>query len=307
MRKGNAAIYTEHPFLDRTIEWDKSAGKYRSLFRLIRQTRKEKYELVVNLHRFASSGLITALSGAKTTVGFDKNPLAFAFTRRERHHIGASDDGTFQHEIERNYSLIAPLCANQACRPRLYPERVTPTSAASEINSFAAEQAYICIAPASVWQTKAWPQSQWVQLINACTNYRIFILGAPSDALLAEAIRGEADHTNIVNACGKLSLLESASLMKGAQMNFVNDSAPLHLCTAVDAPVTAIFCSTLPSFGFGPLPPHGHAVEIREQLTCRPCGLHGRKACPLKHFNCAHQILLADVLAPLHRKAENKA
>jgi heptosyltransferase-2 len=307
VRKGNGAIYEQHPFLNRVIEWDKKSGKYRSLFNLLGAIRKEKYQLVVNLHRFASSGLLTAFSGAKKTVGFDKNPLSFAFSQRFPHRIGADEQGNFAHEIERNYALIAELCPNRAHRPRLYPELISPSTNARRVFDQAAQGKYICIAPASVWQTKAWPIESWIQLIEACTSHRIFILGGPSDAQLSESIRSQAHHSDIINTCGHLSLLESAALMKKARMNFVNDSAPLHLCTAVDAPVTAIFCSTLPSFGFGPLAPNGHAVETRETLTCRPCGLHGRTSCPLTHFNCAHSIRIDDVLAPLRAISDQTA
>jgi heptosyltransferase-2 len=89
---------------------------------------------------------------------------------------------------------------------------------------------------------------------------------------------------------GNLTFLESAALMKGAKMNFTNDSAPMHLASAVDAPVTVVYCSTIPGFGFGPLSTNSNIVEVREKLSCRPCGLHGRRSCPEKHFKCALDI-----------------
>ena len=73
-------------------------------------------------------------------------------------------------------------------------------------------------------------------------------------------------------------------------MNYVNDSAPMHFASAVNAPITAVYCSTLPSFGFGPLSNKNFVVETEVKLSCRPCGLHGKKACPLKHFKCAFTI-----------------
>jgi heptosyltransferase-2 len=85
---------------------------------------------------------------------------------------------------------------------------------------------------------------------------------------------------------GRLTFLESAALMRRATMNYVNDSAPLHIASAVDAPVTAVFCSTLPAFGFGPLSPSARVVQV-EGLSCRPCGVHGRRSCPEGHFACA--------------------
>ena len=78
--------------------------------------------------------------------------------------------------------------------------------------------------------------------------------------------------------------------MRDAVMNYVNDSAPMHFASAVNAPVTAVYCSTIPEFGFGPLSDESYVVEIAEPLDCRPCGLHGYKACPLGHFNCARNI-----------------
>ena len=94
----------------------------------------------------------------------------------------------------------------------------------------------------------------------------------------------------VVNLAGKLGFLESAALQEGAVMSYVNDSAPMHFASAMNAPVTAVYCSTLPSFGFGPLSDKSHIVEVKEKLACRPCGLHGRKACPLNHFDCAMKI-----------------
>ena len=78
--------------------------------------------------------------------------------------------------------------------------------------------------------------------------------------------------------------------MQGATMNYVNDSGPLHIASAMNAPVTAVFCSTVPAFGFGPLRANGRVVETTENLTCRPCGLHGYKACPQGHFRCALDV-----------------
>src|SRR2546430_12119239 len=107
---------------------------------------------------------------------------------------------------------------------------------------------------------------------------------------MAEEIRTVSAHGSVMNLCGKLSFLQSAALMKETAMNYVNDSAPMHFASAVNAPVTAVYCSTLPSFGFGPLSDKRFIVEIQHPLSCRPCGLHGRPVCPLGHFKCAYDI-----------------
>ncbi len=168
----------------------------------------------------------------------------------------------------------------------LYPT----TSASIAVEQYKKDD-YICIAPASVWFTKQYPKEKWVSFLKALPPaLKVFIIGAPSDAALAEDIIKETGGRNIVSLCGKLSLLQSVALQRDAKMNFVNDSGPLHFASAVNAPVTAIYCSTVPSFGFGPLSDQRFIVETPIPLDCRPCGLHGRPACPLGHFNCAHFI-----------------
>ena len=75
-------------------------------------------------------------------------------------------------------------------------------------------------------------------------------------------------------------------------MNYVNDSAPLHIASSVNAPTTAVYCSTIPQFGFGPLSDQSFIIETNRILDCRPCGLHGKNACPKGHFDCAETINL---------------
>jgi heptosyltransferase-2 len=73
----------------------------------------------------------------------------------------------------------------------------------------------------------------------------------------------------------------------------------MHFASAVNAPVVAIFCSTIPAFGFGPLSDESFIVETQQKLTCKPCGIHGRKACPMNHFNCGNTIQMQQLYAPL--------
>jgi heptosyltransferase II len=105
-----------------------------------------------------------------------------------------------------------------------------------------------------------------------------------------QILKGAENNKDIYNLAGKLSFLQTAALMKDAIMNYVNDSAPMHIASSVNAPVTAVFCSTVPSFGFGPLSQKSFFLETNEKLDCRPCGLHGYKACPKGHFKCAETI-----------------
>jgi heptosyltransferase-2 len=281
LRKGNESLYDKPPFLKQCFTFSRKKNKLKETFRLIKLIRNEKYDAVINVQRFFTSGLLTAFSGAKTTIGFQKNPLSIFFSHRIPHQIN-----TGMHEVERNALLLKPLGIDLVFKPKLYPFD------AFEKPNFQ----YVCIAPASVWFTKQLPEEKWVELINKTNSaYTIFILGSKADNDLAQRIIDAAPNKNVVNLCGKISLLQSAVLMKLATMNYVNDSAPLHLASSVNAPVTAFFCSTIPEFGFGPLSENSQVIQTEEKLICRPCGLHGKKACPEGHFKCGKSINISSV------------
>jgi lipopolysaccharide heptosyltransferase II len=281
VREGNESLLKNHPFLNKVFVWKKKNGKIRNLISTIKIIRAEKFDAVINLQRFISSGLITAFSGSKIRAGFDKNPISFAFTNVTKHIIG---DG--RHETDRNLQVAEFLCESKIRRPRLYP-----TSADDQKTLEYKIKPYVTIAPASVWFTKQLPQNKWVELIQKIPdNLNIYLLGAPSDNKLCEQIITLANTTNTFNLAGTLNLLQTASLMRESKMNYVNDSGPLHIASAMNAPTTAFFCSTIPAFGFGPLADNAKIIETKTKLTCRPCGLHGNATCPEQHFKCATTI-----------------
>lgn len=281
LRRGNEGLLYGHPHISEVIIWDKKKQKYADLFRIIGLVRRKKYEVVINLQRFLATGMVTVFSGAGHTVGFDKNPLSWFFSVKVPHHLDENSSNI--HEIDRNLSLIKHLVKSpHRFLPRLYPSE-------KDFSRIAPSSPYVTISPTSVWFTKQYPADRWIQLINQIDPaVRVFLLGGKTDKDACEQIRAGSTHQNTEVLAGQLTFLESAALMKNALMNYVNDSAPLHLASATDASVTAVFCSTIPAFGFGPLSSRSHILEIEEQLECRPCGIHGHRECPEGHFRCSH-------------------
>ncbi|MFO8053749.1 MAG: glycosyltransferase family 9 protein [Bacteroidales bacterium] len=291
VRKGNQGLFEGHPYIHTLFVWDKSGNKIASLSRLIRQIRGFKYDRLINLHRFASSGVISCCAKAKVKAGFDKNPFSSVYDVKIAHRIGEDQ----KHEVDRNARLIEDITKIRVKQPKLYPLE----KHIKNVSGYKTKD-YICIAPASVWFTKQFPGRKWIEFLDQIDpGYKVYLLGALSDFDQCEHIRTSVNGLTIENLAGKLNLLETAALMKDARMNYVNDSAPLHLASAVNAPVTAIFCSTVPAFGFGPLSEQSKVVEVQEPLSCRPCGLHGYRKCPEKHFMCAENISVAQLVKQL--------
>jgi len=278
VRKGNESLFDGHPFVRQVLVWNKKQ-KYKDLWRLRRQVKAERYDIVINLQRFGAMGFLTAFSGAKQKIGFRKNPFSILFTHRVEHQFGTNEQPI--HEIDRNQNLIAHLTDKKAVLPKLYPQEKDKKEVP--------EGKYICIAPASVWFTKRYPIERWIDLLNALPpDHTIYLLGGGGDDALCQELIEKTTHPSVMSKAGKLSFLASAAWMQNAQMNYVNDSAPLHFASAVNAPVAAIFCSTIPAFGFTPLSDEHYIIEQEEKLTCRPCGIHGKKSCPKGHFKCGN-------------------
>lgn len=293
VRKGNEGLLQGHPFLHEVLVWNKKENKYANLRKLLKQIQSNKYDKVITVQRYASTGYLTAFSKAKEKIGFNKNPWSFLFTKKVKHHF--STEGNIVHEIERNHALIQDFTDNIPARPKLYPSKKDH----EKIKQYTGKK-FLCVAPASVWFTKQYPKEKWISFLDQLhPMYTIYLLGAPSDKDLCEEIRKISLHPFVENLAGKLNFLESAALMQSAVMNYVNDSAPMHFASAVNAPVTAVYCSTIPAFGYGPLSDKSFIIEVQENLHCRPCGLHGHKACPEKHFKCAMDIKDEQLLSVL--------
>jgi len=293
VRKGNEDLLSNNPHLNKVWVLDKKQNKYRNVFRLIRKFRHEKYDLVVNIQRYFTTGMITAFSGAKVKVGFNKNPWAWTFNRKIKHKIE-----TEIHEIDRNQSLISFITDNKAKKPKLYPGQQEKEKVKNFIN-----EKFITISPSSVWFTKRYPKEKWIQAMDLFDEgINIYLLGGPDDFDDCEELKINSKHPKVVNLAGELNMIESAALMKYGVMNYVNDSAPMHVASSVNAPTTAIYCSTIPEFGYGPLSDTSRILEVQEKLACRPCGLHGHMACPQKHFKCS-EIDPSEIVKSLNRKS----
>ena len=303
LRKGNESVIQGLPTIEKTWIWDKAGGKTKNLFKLILEMRKTKYDHVFNLHRHFNSGLVTALMRSPMKVGFKQNPLSFFYDEKINHlipHRPVENEKVIWHEVQRNLQLLrlaAPTLEISNDSKLYRPELPIQQKNRDKVLPYITGD-YFVVAPASVWFTKAWSESKFRELTQELSKLgKVYFIGAGADKDLCDRIG--ADTPNTVNLCGQLNLLDSAALMEKAKRVFVNDSAPLHLASCVNAKTTAIFCSTVPAFGYTPLAQDSVVIDTGDRLSCRPCGLHGHKACPLTHYKCSLDIEIREVLATI--------
>ena len=278
-----APLLETHPAVASVIRYDKR-GADRGLGRLLRlgrALRRREYERVYLPHRSWRSAALALLSGAAERIGFDDSAAAATYTRR----VPRSPSG---HEVER---LLA-LADDSAAAPPVRIELTADDRAAADawLRDRGVGEGFVALAPGSIWGTKRWPG--YAELARAL-DATVVIVGGRDDVPLAEAVAAAAPGRGH-SAAGTLGLRASAALIGRAAVLVTNDSAPLHLATAVGTPVVAIFGPTVPAFGFGPRGARDRIVE-HPSLGCRPCSAHGPRVCPLGHHRCMKELSVESV------------
>jgi heptosyltransferase-2 len=280
-----AGLLESHPAVAAVIPYAKrgDARGWRGLRRVGHELRSRRYQRVYLPHRSLRSAALALWSGAPNRIGFADAPAAITYTTRVvRAPVG--------HEVERLLALADPLPGEQAIVSlvlgRREYDRVDGWLVGKRVGSH-----FAAIAPGSVWATKRWPY--YAELVSRLDCITV-VLGGPEDAQLANAIV-QANPGKAVSAAGAFSLRESAALIGRAAVLVTNDSAPLHLATAVGTPVVALFGPTVPEFGFGPRRP-GDVALGHGDLPCRPCSRHGPVRCPLGHHRCMRELSTEAVL-----------
>lgn len=144
---------------------------------------------------------------------------------------------------------------------------------------------FVAVAPYSRWETKNWPESHFAEAIALLVrerNARVFIIGGKGDREGADRIVA-ASGVPVENFCGKLSLIESAGLLKRCSALLCNDSGPMHIAAALGIPCIAMFGPTSPER----TGPYGPGHTILRAAGCVPCH---KRTCARGDYACLRDI-----------------
>jgi heptosyltransferase-2 len=298
-----AQFLANHPAVHEIIKYDKRKTQkgLRGLLAMAIFLNGRNYDLAVVPHRSFRTTMIMALSRIPYRIGFS-NAAGTMF-----YHATGTYDKT-KHEVERNLALLAPLGITTETKvlPTLYPS----AQDVQYINKFLFEREIleqnrmIAVAPGSVWNTKRWLPERFAEtaMMLAKEGFEVVIIGGSEDSALAAQIIGLAKNKKVHDCTGKLSLLQSAELIRRSRVLVTNDSAPLHMAVAMRTPVVAVFGATVPEFGFAPYGAHDVVIQING-LPCRPCAIHGGNICPIGTFVCMKNIDTVTVVEQTLRTA----
>lgn len=147
--------------------------------------------------------------------------------------------------------------------------------------------------------TKRLPEPK---IIKICQHLSmpVVLLGGPSEVPTGQRIAATAP--NVLDTCGRLSLFQSAELVRRAQQVITHDTGLMHIAAAFHKRIISVWGNTVPEFGMYPLYPEGMAFDTRVEvkpLSCRPCSKIGSNHCPKGHFRCMNDISIDAIIGQI--------
>ena len=292
-----AALLDGHPLIDEIIRFDRTRyGRMlrdprilREFLEFVRDIRRKRFDLVVDLQGLIRSGFLACASGAKHRIGFaDAREAAWVFySQRVRCPASA------KHAVDRNL-CVARALGLDVDNPK-FPLGIRPhetVSARARLTSAAGGpiDSFTAILPAARWPTKQWRTERIAELIDRIHDAglpRCVLLGAPADRETADEIIADC-RSDVIDLVGKTDLRELTVMIELSDRVICHDSGPMHIAAALNKPIVAIFGPTDPK-RTGPYAAHARIVAT--PIECSPCF---RRTC--WHHSCMIQLEVQTVL-----------
>ncbi|MES2461093.1 MAG: glycosyltransferase family 9 protein [Armatimonadota bacterium] len=296
----NALIGTS--YIRDVIEFDKDGddAQMKNFVPFLRQLRSREYDLFVNFHPSLKTGAMALASGAGRVLTFRKDRRKQADTGRVRHAV---DDFTkelkplgIERVDDRQMDFFVPDSAHARVASLLADDFGIPAS-----------DPLLVVNPAATRDINRWPPEKFTGFLNQIAvdlpQLRVAVTGGAGDVELADAIVGGLEKPEqVANLAGRLTVKELGALLARANCVVTADTGPLHIASAVKAPIVCLSGAADPD-RTGPLSPRD-LVVIKRDLPCVPC--QGR-TCARKDIACMNQMPVDWVLTAVRQRLKGAA
>jgi ADP-heptose:LPS heptosyltransferase len=277
-------LVTTNPHVDKVYTIQKNTSE------IIQELKAEKYDAVFDLHNNIRSRLVTNALHAKT---FRFNKLNFKKWLLVNTKINKLPS---VHIVDRYLETIEKYGIKMDDEGLDF--FIPPTT---KINvDLKLNNQYIALVIGGTHFTKKFPTDKIIELCNKLTQ-QVVLIGGKTEVDDAKNIISKTKG-NVVDCCGKFSLLESAILIKNADVVISNDTGFMHIAAAFNKKIISLWGNTVPEFGMYPyLKDQSKNCMVQVQnLSCRPCSKIGFSTCPKKHFNCMNDINNQEIIDHLN-------
>lgn len=311
-----AAVVAGNRDLDRIIVVERSRGLKRVLddVKLARQLRRERYDVVIDMHGGPRSSWLTLATGAPQRIGYDMPGREWMYTRtiprarelRPRHSVLNQWDllegiegwpGGAADPARDAVAMPVDVDADRRIAGRLQAAGVAP------------DHQLIVLHVSASNPFRRWPEPAFAEvvasLVSQSSDRRVILSSGPSDRLAADrivaaarALLPDSAREQVIDF-GEFDLAELRALVERSGLFIGGDTGPLHVAATTTTPIVAIYGPTLPARSTpwrDPAIP-GESIEIAG-LPCRPCD---QRVCAPGDYRCLTSIRPADVVVAAER------
>ncbi|HYH03906.1 MAG TPA: lipopolysaccharide heptosyltransferase II [Bacillota bacterium] len=264
--------------------------------KFVREIRRRKFDLVINLHANERASFIAAMSNAKKIIGYSSWGLSvfFDFCMENRKAI--------KHQIHSHFDVLKEGLGITRIDDRglemWLDEAAVQRAEELWLKAFphqagSANFKVVALNIGASWPTKRWPKEYFAELADRLLEKGIGIvfLGGTMDQELvttAVSLMQHRESPDLAVLTGKMSLLELAAVLKKCTAMVTNDSGPMHVAVAMGVPLVSMFGAS-PVTGFYPY--NDISVVLKTPVSCHPCGKH-----QCETLECMYKITVEQVL-----------
>jgi heptosyltransferase I len=310
-----AELLRDHPAVDNVIEfvreeWLKPwrVAPFASSARLAAKLRAAGYDLVLDLQGQLRSAVFAFATGAPVRIGFDRpRPEIWSASARtlpadaRRHAWQGAREGSWiaythhislptldVHAVDRYLSVGPLLNLDEGAADFSFPIPAEATKRIEALMDYygAADKKLAVLAPATIWETKAWESDGFAEVARYLLQkgFAVTLIGLARERGVCAQVTELAP--GAVNLAGETTLGELAALVRRSAISVTNDSGPMHLAAALGRPVVSLFGPTDPIW----IGPYRRAeAVIRANLPCSPCYLRQLSSCRHNH-DCMREV-----------------
>ncbi len=271
-----AGILEHNPYIHK-IHHFRSIGSARKLI------KAENFDLIIDLQKNLKSGLATVFQ-ACPVVSFKKlNIEKWLYVRFKLNLLPSL------HLVDRYFEALKPYgITNDGNGLDFF---ANPQKNAPELPLHSDNHYNVLVLGANYF-TKRIPSSKCIEIIQL-SPYPVVLLGG-QDVSRDSYELWQTFPDKTIDMSGKISLDESALLLKGAVQVFTGDTGLMHIAAALQKNIVVLWGNTTPAFGMFPyFGNHGRGSYISVEnltLSCRPCSKLGHNSCPKSHFKCMNEL-----------------
>jgi ADP-heptose:LPS heptosyltransferase len=267
--KNAVELLKNNCYLDKIIGFDFNLT-FLEHINFIRNLRKEKFDVIIDLFGNPRSAILSFLSGAKIRVGGDFKVRGKLFTHRVKNND--IKHNAIEHHL-RFIKLFGITPTTYKTKIFLKDEEITIARKFLIDEGVDFTKKVIGIYPGATWPAKRWFPEKFAELADSISkdlNYQVVFLQDEKDSLIIQNIKIniKLEHKFLKI----LSLREIASIIKIFDIFIANDCGLLHIAPAVGNRTIGLFGPGEEDIWF-PYNEVDGCIAIRKDIWCHPCHL----------------------------------